>query len=360
MISKSMIYFDGTAQTGGGREERYLREELLSEEGGLELVRSLLLRLPFRLRLGSRATFDVKGTIPARITVINSVDIPSVEVGAQLLQPLSPTIAQLASDVLITLRPLKLDIDRKALLASAITSPDYAKAVASARIHVHPEDWLKPLDPLIIQYIVLGGTDIHWNRVRRIFRKDISGGQPLALYMFKRRHDAINDDELLAGAAGAILRSAIPFEAGGPCHDCPVDLIAKLHKELSRDSQYGFYSMAVQAQDFMRQTDFLNALLYAVIAFENAHSELIEFVAETKAGSSSARKWAQQLIKEGGIHSFVHLTPFLFMEPENRPTDDVVSKVKKAIEYRNDIAHAKRDSKRNLKIARTGPMFCFP
>ncbi len=348
MIKKPLITFDAYSQKGGIEEVRFLCEELLAEQGPIQVVNSMFYRLPFRLRVGARAVFDVNGVIPARIVVINSVDVPIAEVEGRVPKITHP---ELASDVLITLNPVTLDDNAKASIVTALNDPDYTKAAAGIHpLNIHPEDPLKALNSLIVSYKVLCGKEVQSDRVRRVLRKDIFGAPMYKLHMFKHRHDAIDYNKIEEGIEGARPNSTIPFDGVGSMHDIDVDMIAKVRKRLNHGTEYVFYSMAIQAEDYMRQTDFMNALLYSVIAFENAHAEFVEHVAETKAGCSKARKWAQNLIREAGVSAMIRLTPYLFMDAENRPSDTTVKSVIRAIQIRNELAHAKRDNQRNLKI----------
>jgi hypothetical protein len=332
-------------------EDRFVGEELLAEKEPLQIINSLFFRLPFRLRLGSRAVFEVRGVVPARIAVINSVDIPNAEVQEKLLGSPPRVHQEFASDVLITLSPVDINEEVKSSIVKVLEHSDYSKATAGLHaLHVHPEDVPKSLNTLVVSYLVLFGQEVQWNRVRRVLRKDISGGRTYRLHVFKRQHDSDDFQQIESSIADATPKSHIPFMLGGDMYDIPAENIAKLQYELSHKTQYAFYSMALQAQDYIQQTDYLNALLYSVIAFENAHAELVENIAETKAGCEAARQWAQGMLREAGISAMVRLTPYLFMEPENRPSDNTIKDVVRAIEIRNQLAHAKRDKNRNLKV----------
>lgn len=351
MIRKFLITFDAHSQTGGTREARFVGEELLTQKDSTQIINSFFCRLPFRLRLGSRAVFEIRGVAPARIAVINSVDIANAEVERKLLGNPPHVRPEFASDVLITLKPVKLKEDVKESIARALEHSDYSKASANLNVlDVPTDDWLRSLNTLVVSYRVLFGQNIQWNRVRRVLRKDISGGQTYNLHVFKRQDDADDFQQIEHSIADATPVSPVPFMLGGHMHDILAKNIAKLQHKLSYETQYAFYSMALQAQDYIQQTDYLNALLYSVIAFENAHAELVEHVAETKAGNVKAREWAQNLLREAGISAMVRLTPFLFMDPKDRPSDKTIDDVVRAIGIRNELAHAKRDKNRNLKV----------
>ena len=351
MVCKRQITFDAHSQKVGFTEDRFVCEELLTEKGPIQIINSFFCRLPFRLRLGSRAVFEIRGVVPARIAVINSVDIPNVEVQKKLVGNPPHVRPEFASDVLITLKPVKLKEDMKATIARALGLSNYSKAGANLHVvHVNPEDLLQSLNTLVVSYRVLFGQEIQWNRARRVLRKDISGGQTYKLHVFKRQHDSDDFQQIEESIVNATPASPIPFALGGNMHDISAENIAKLQHNLSHNTHYAFYSLALQAQDYIQQTDYLNALLYSVIAFENAHAEFVEHIAETKAGCAAARKWAQNLLREAGISAIVRLTPFLLMEPENRPSDETIKDVVRAISIRNELAHAKRDKNRNLKV----------
>ncbi|HUT59609.1 MAG TPA: hypothetical protein VNA25_17320, partial [Phycisphaerae bacterium] len=316
----------------------------------LQVVNSVFWKLPFRLRLGPRAVFEVGGVLPARIAVINSVDFTDTRIQEELARPRSAR-PEIASDVLVTLKPVKIPEDTKAAIAASLDEQNFSKSYAGLRsLQIYPEDVVKPLNSLLASYRLICGQEVADNRVRRVLPKDFSGHHTYTLHMFMRRHDSYHFEEIENAVADATPVSPTPFQFGGHLHDIPSEAISKLRHHLRHNIQYAFFSLAFQAEDYMRQTDYLNALLYSVIAFENAHAELIEHVAETRAGCSKARTWAQTLLKEAGISAIVHLTPYLFMEPENRPSDATIEGVIRALRIRNALAHATRDRNRNLKI----------
>jgi hypothetical protein len=350
MIRKPLITFDAHSQTTGTSEDRFVGEELLAEEGSIQIINSFFCRLPFRLRLGSRSVFEIKGKVSARIVVTNSVDIPNDEVQRELLGHPPQVRPEFASDVLITLEPIKLKKKVKATIKDALEDSKYSEAIANLDVLHFMEDLLKPLNTLVVSYRILFGQEIEWNRVRSVLRKDISAGKTYKLHVFKRQHDSENFQQIEDSIADATPASPIPLTSGGNMHNISAENMAKLHHKLNHETQYAYYSMALKAQDYKQQTDYINALLYYVIAFENAHAELVEHVSETKAGCKEARKWAQNLLQRAGISAMTRLTPYLIMEPENRPSNDTIEDVIRAIEIRNELAHAKRDKDRNLKI----------
>jgi hypothetical protein len=350
MIRKTQITFDGHAQVGGSMEVVFVGEELLSEKGPLNLVNSLFFRLPFRLRLGARLAVQVNGVIPARIVVLNSADIPNPQSQRDLLGTMWKVRPEMASDVLVTVRSIELNDGQKAAIMTALSDRDYSKtSLGLEYLHIHPEDILKPLNSLVVSYRVLFGEEVRGNRVRRLHRRDV-GDHTYSVHVFLPAGDPDDPSKIEASLLGAKPRSATPLVAGGDLFDLPAEGIAKFQKGLAQNTQYAFYSLAIQSQDYIQQTDYLNALLYAVIALENAHAELLEHVAEARVGCPEARGWAQELLRQAGISAIVRLTPYLFMEPRNRPAQATIDDVVKAIQIRNELAHAKRDRAHNLKV----------
>lgn len=351
MICKTLITFDSHSQRGGVSEVRFLGEELLAETDPLQVTNSVFFRLPFRLRIGPIADFKIGGKVPGHVTVLNSIGSISDAAQKELNIRAQAAKPEFASDVCITLAPIKIPEDKKLKIKEIINGTDYAAASQSLHfLKIHPEETLKPLNALIVLYRVLCGQEIQFNRVRRVLRKDFFGRQTYELHAFSRLYEPTDFSRVCMALEDAKPMPAEPFQIGGFLKDISTETVIKLQNQLSNGTQYAYYLFALQAQDYIHQTDYLNALLYSVIALENAHSELIEHVAETKASSAKSRKWAQELIRNAGISAMIRLTPFLFMEQENRPADDIISGVVRAIEIRNELAHAKRDSNRNLKI----------
>ncbi len=351
MIRKTQITFDAHSQNTGTTEVRFVCEDLLTDKGPIQIISSFFCRLPFRLRLGSQAVFDVKGVVPARIAVFNSVDIANAKIQRKLLGNPPHVRPEFASDVLITLKPVKLTEGVRATIARTLNHSDDSKVTTNPHVLFgNPEDFLKPLNTLVVFYRLLFGQEIQWNRVRRMLRKDITAGHTFNVHVFKQKHDSNDFQQIEDSIADATPVSPSPFKLGGNIYDMSAENIDKLQHNLSHNTHYAYYSLSIQAQDYIQQTDYLNALLYSVIAFENAHAELIEHVAETKVGSMKARTWAQTLLREAGISAMIRLTPYLFMEPENRPSDKTIDDVVRAIGIRNELAHAKRDKNRNLKV----------
>jgi DNA-binding phage protein len=347
MIRKSLITFDAHSQIGGTNEVRIVGEDLLLEKEPIQVISSVFWKLPFRLRLGRRTEFKVGGITPSRIVVFNSIDIPETENQKRPPDPKIQSDPEMASTVLMTLDPTKIDEDTRLVISKALDHSDYSKVTP---LHIHPEDLLCSLNSLTVSYLVILGDAVRWNRVRRILRKDVSGGHTYEIHMFKRKHEDSNLKQIEDSIADAKPTLHIPFLGGGAMHDISAEEIANLQNKIAHNTQYAFYSLAIQAQDYIQQTDYLNALLYSIIAFENAHAEFIEYIAETKANCSKARIWAQELLRQAGISAIVRLTPYLFMTPEGRPSDNTISSVVKAIKIRNELAHAKRDNNGNLKV----------
>jgi len=351
MIRKSQISFDGHAQVGGSIDEMYLNEELLDEKDAIQVINAIYFRLPFRLKLGRRTVFDVTGVVPARIIVINFVDIPNIEKEKKIIGNPPKENPDFASNVLIILKPKKLKNDFKAKIKKCFERNDTRNgSINIPDLYANPEDAMKPLNKLIVLYRVLFGEDIRFNRVRNILRKDISNGSICHLHLFKKKDKQDNFQYIENSIKDARPQSSSLFKAGGHLFDIPTEKVKELQRQLIQSTHYGFYSLYIQSEDYVKQTDYLNALLYAVIAFENAHSEFIEYIAEKKAGCEKAREWAQDMLREAGISAMVKLTPVLFMEIENRPSNKIIDDVVRAIQIRNQLAHAKRDKNRNLKI----------
>jgi hypothetical protein len=99
--------------------------------------------------------------------------------------------------------------------------------------------------------------------------------------------------------------------------------------------------------------DYIGALLLAVAALEGAHGAFVTSVLESKLPSGRTgddKNLEDNFIKELGFSLCNKLTPYLFMDSTDRPTDETIQKAAIAVKYRNEIMHALRNSAGQYRI----------
>jgi uncharacterized protein YeeX (DUF496 family) len=100
----------------------------------------------------------------------------------------------------------------------------------------------------------------------------------------------------------------------------------------------------------MVEGDYVTALLFAVISLEGVHSVLLQIsldrrftasITDDNARAKQVENTANRLLEEMGISELLEITPLLFLDVEDRPSDDQLRNCKLGVTIRNEIMHAK-------------------
>jgi hypothetical protein len=131
----------------------------------------------------------------------------------------------------------------------------------------------------------------------------------------------------------------------GDLHDLPAETLAKIPKAIDLHQDFVFYEFAFEAKMKMLAGDSIGALLMAVSALEGAHSAYVQAVLASKLPENSDYRLPGEFLRLLGMALCNKLTPYIFMEPTDRPDGALISEVADAIELRNGIAHALRNKR---------------
>ena len=133
----------------------------------------------------------------------------------------------------------------------------------------------------------------------------------------------------------------------------PPEKLGGIPQAIDRLNDFYFYELAFEAKAKMASADYIGALLLAVAALEGAHGAFVTSALESKLPSGRTgedKNLEDNFIKELGFSLCNKLSPYLFMDVANRPTDEVIQKVATAVKYRNEIMHALRNSAGQYRI----------
>lgn len=345
----SLLVFHGDAQASGARDIRIVGEENLSCVGDLFLTRAIIFPLPFRLRTGTEAVFTV-GPKPATTIILRNDDVPALAFPQRLTQRDIPATTAV---VVLSAKPVDADLRNHvscALDAKDPTGAARTKQLTECGIFLDFDAILRPFNRLITRYRAKFSREIQFNRIRRILARDFLGRAECEFYGFHTLQTGPSDFVSTVKVFDEILKLQSRCPIGGNQSDLPTSGLEEIKKQLEGGIEYSFYTLAFQAHDFVAATDLQNALLYAVFAFESAHAEFVERFIQSRAPAARARRLAEDFLREVGISAFAGLTPYIFMEPAQRPSEEVIERTGKAIRVRNELAHAKRDRANQPKV----------
>jgi hypothetical protein len=145
----------------------------------------------------------------------------------------------------------------------------------------------------------------------------------------------------------------ISYTLSGEMSDLAEDRLAGIGQAIDRLNSFYFYELAFEAKTKMASSDYRGALLMAVAALEGAHGAFVSHALGARLPTNRTRedkKLEDEFIKELGFSLCNKLTPYLFMEPVERPSPDLLRRAARAITFRNDIMHALRKPTGEYKI----------
>jgi hypothetical protein len=101
------------------------------------------------------------------------------------------------------------------------------------------------------------------------------------------------------------------------------------------------HELAVMAKSLMVKSQPAMALLIAIAALETVHGAFIRQVlgATLPDDEGSTDGLINDFMRDQGFYALIRISPYLFLEPSERPTREDVKKCTKGIEMRNAIMH---------------------
>jgi hypothetical protein len=309
---------------------------------------AFVVRLPFRVRLGMlrRYVYDDQFEIWIR----NKVDLPPgttfqqamphMKTGEGRLQP-----DLLFSEALILNRKVKVNSDSLEAVRRT-TNKDGVLPIECDKKYFLA---LKVLNDFLVAFHtatkeMFGGTAISrlsnmefFNRLRFEITLICPAGAEV---------DAELAEELLNSRVEREVLGVQQF--AGEWGDVAEDRLALIQKALELQERFIFHEFAFEAKSRMVEQDYVGALLYAVVAFEGAHAAYLKlgldrkfsFITDERERGKVVDEHAERLLKEAGISAVYRLTPVLFMDEEERPSEEELEQCGKGITMRNEIMHS--------------------
>ena len=81
----------------------------------------------------------------------------------------------------------------------------------------------------------------------------------------------------------------------------------------------------------------------AVAALEGVHAAFVEEVLSSRLPSDAEPSLPDDFLRELGMTLCNRLTPYIFMEPHERPAADLIAKAERALKFRNEVMHSLRN-----------------
>jgi hypothetical protein len=129
----------------------------------------------------------------------------------------------------------------------------------------------------------------------------------------------------------------------GDIDDLPSDMLAQIHKAIDLHQDFIFYEYAFEAKSKMVAGDYVGALLMAVAALEGVHGAYVHQALVSKLPSDADSSLPDDFLRELGMTLCNRLTPYIFMEADERPGAELIGLAERAIRFRNEIMHSLRN-----------------
>jgi hypothetical protein len=139
----------------------------------------------------------------------------------------------------------------------------------------------------------------------------------------------------------------------GEMFDLPTDRLMGIGQAIDRLNSFYFYELAFESKAKMVTSNYIGALLLAVAALEGVHAAFVGHVLEAKLPidrTGDDKNIEENFVRELGFSLCNKLTPYIFMDANERPPQDLIQNAATAIKYRNEVMHALRNSSREYRI----------
>jgi hypothetical protein len=309
---------------------------------------AFVVRLPFRIPLGRlrRYVYDDQFDVWIR----NKIDLPPGTTFQQAMPHMRTGEGRLEPNVLFS---EALIVNRKVKV-----KPDSLESVRK----ITKNDELPPIECDKMYFLALKALN-DFLVAFHTATKELFGGTPISrlsnMEFFNNVRFEItlicpDGKEVDAALAEELLNSQVEREFlrgqqyNGEWGDVPEERLALIQKALELQERFIFYEFAFEAKCRMVEQDYVGALLYAVVAFEGAHAAYLKlgldrkfsFITDERKREKVIDEHAERLLKEAGISAIYRLTPVLFMDVDERPSEEELEKCGKGITMRNEIMHS--------------------
>ena len=300
-----------------------------------------LLALPYRVRIGDlyRQAVTV-GKKTLEVVLHNAVSIPP---GSEIstLAERKPTGALWTRALIIH---NQLQLNDKEIAALRITPPNQLSS-----LHISPKDAdlqaLQALNQFVVAYCRFD-PEISYTTPPFLFTRKqfLDYASKRILFIIPEGQDVTND-HCTRPLKGLPLSDDINSQTlqTSNLHDLPLPEIKEaVSRNLRLQQRFVHYELAFQAAQKIHEGDQLNALLLGVAALEGAHAALVHHELAKRLPTEDdglSKRYLAQL----NMELCLSLTPYLFMANHERPSKEEILGAKRALTFRNDIMHARRN-----------------
>lgn len=300
-----------------------------------------LVHLPFRLRLGNLyhdSFLNQYGHFS--LWLLNRIDL-APDKPATMQLPTDKSISDLCTEALVVQEDQVVSEEALELLRQSPPEAEiksYPAATGEMLFHV-----MDFLNNFIIGYATA--------------TKQLFGGFPLRIF---RTHDFFDflrwqltilgpQSETIDTAAARKIFDLKPDrelrDVGtltGELYNLPDDSVTQIRRAIELHQDFPFYEITFEAKTKMVAGDYVGALLMAIAALEGVHAAYVHEVLTEKLPKEAEHSLVDDFLRQLGMKLCNQLTPYVFMEPHERPTGEIIAKTEKAINFRNEIAHSLR------------------
>jgi hypothetical protein len=135
----------------------------------------------------------------------------------------------------------------------------------------------------------------------------------------------------------------------GELTDLDEATLAKVPEFVQRHRRFLFYQFALDAKARMVESDYVSAILFAVVALEGVHAALLQIcldrnlknaIPDQDERAKIVEEKANKLLLDVGLSEMVEITSLVFLSDSDRPNFDDIRACKVGIKIRNEIMHA--------------------
>ena len=299
-----------------------------------------LLNLPFRLRVGKLRRFSFMLDGPVEICIRNRVDIPkgtdSMHVVQGLLKP--GGLKSAFSQALIVLTKPSMDDKHFNAIISCLSSNDPAPLFAKCIHRVH-----KSMNAFLLAYHMSTGELFGGSHLHKLTDCEFISNLLWDITIVCHGDNRISDTDLVECFDIKPDRDIRVREGYyGNLDDLPETSLSRIGDSISQCTDYIFYELAFEAKTRMCENDYISALLLAVVALEGVHAAYLGYYLTEMLPSEQANGLIENLLRGAGLFNLYKITPYLFMNEQERPSDDQLIACGQGITMRNEFMHSLR------------------
>lgn len=301
-----------------------------------------LVQLPYRIRIGTLRHFAVETNQQFDVWLHNRVDLPTgTGTEAIVIGGKAKCYEEAFTDVFVS--------PRKPVIPDDISG--WLKNWASQEFRIGPRGVMQNVQPCIdalneflIGYFAVVGRVEAGHPLRRLSYLDFSAAC-VEIVLIQPAGFVPLDGHLLELFARLPERKSQSTGFVGAFDDIPSSQIALIPRGIQRHKTFIFYEQAFEAYSRLFRLDSTSALIYMVVAFEAAHAAFLNLALQDKLQHLTEHQIegvVSTLLREHGISAIYQITPYLFMDEHEMPSQGDLEACQEGITLRNDMMHSIR------------------